>query len=108
MKLIASGTSHCGNNSSECAAVTGFDSRGLHLDFLHVIEDRILSRCSNNRALRGDSVDQVRVLGATCAVDLNAAFNFSGVDAGSQIRQLLKRSSLGQAIKFILRNVQDH
>jgi hypothetical protein len=107
MKLISAGTSHGGNNSTECAAVAGFDSRRLHLNLLHILKNRILPRRSNNCTLRGNAVDKVCILRATGPVDLNAAFDFSGVDAGREIRELLIRSRLGQAIKFILCNVQD-
>ena len=102
---IAAALGHGAHHSAERAAVLGRDPRRLDLNFLQVLELRVLARLSVHQGVCRNAVDRERILGAAGAVHLNAAFDLALVDRGRRDRDGLEGPRLRHPVELFLRHV---
>src|SRR6185436_16420714 len=102
---VAAALGHRADDAAERAAVLGRDAGGLDLDFLQVLEHRVLARGAVDERVRYDAVDGERVLGAAGAVHLNAALDLALADRRGAEGNRLERTALRQAVELFRRDV---
>src|SRR5687768_16425067 len=105
MEFTSAGFRHCGDDASQGAAVCGISSAGLDLNLLSKLGWGILTGPAVDEAVYGQAVYVETVLGAPCAVHLQAAFNVAGTDRRCGHSEILEASGFRQALNFIRPNV---
>src|SRR5262245_13920661 len=91
VKLVSARSGYGSDGTAKRPGMFGRDARSLDRYLFEVFDRHLLAQPAVDDAVRPKIVHIEVIFGAAGAVDLNAAFNFAGIDAGcgdSEVRSV--------------------